>query len=89
MTKADLVSHLAESAGITKVQSTVALDSLVEAVTKILKKEKRFAISGLGTFSVKNRKARKGRNPKTGATIKIKAKNVIRFKATKTLAEKI
>lgn len=89
MNKADLVTQIAEEAGITKTQANTALNSFVEAVTKTLKKGDKVTLVGFGTFSVSKRAARTGRNPKTNEPIKIKAKKVARFKAGKDLSEKI
>ena len=89
MNKAELVSKIAEDAGITKVQAAAALDSFMEGVTKTLKSGNKLILVGFGTFSVSKRAARTGRNPQTGATIKIKAKKVARFKASKELSGKI
>jgi DNA-binding protein HU-beta len=88
MTKAELVSIMAEEAGITKVAATSALDAYVATVAKELKKNGRIGLLGFGTFSVVKRKAREGRNPQTGKTIKIPAKKVVKFKAGKALTEK-
>jgi len=89
MNKAELVSKIAEDAGITKVQATAALGSFMEGVTKTLKSGNKLILVGFGTFSVSKRAARKGRNPQTGETIKIKAKKVAKFKASKELSGKI
>ena len=89
MNKADLIGKIAEDAGITKGQANSALDSFVETVTKTLKKGDKVTLVGFGTFSVTKREARNGRNPQTGATIKIKAKKVAKFKAGKELATRI
>ncbi|HEY6436304.1 MAG TPA: HU family DNA-binding protein [Ignavibacteriaceae bacterium] len=89
MNKAELIAKLADDAGITKTQSNAALDSFVEAVTKTLKGGGKVTLVGFGTFSVSKRAARNGRNPQTGAVIKIKAKKVARFKAGKELAAKL
>jgi len=89
MTKAELVAVVAGDAGITKAQAARALDSYIANVTKELKKSGKLGLVGFGTFSVVKRKARTGRNPQTGAKIQIAAKNVVKFKAGKTLAEKI
>ncbi|MCU0335736.1 MAG: HU family DNA-binding protein [Chitinophagaceae bacterium] len=89
MNKADLIAKIAEDAGITKTQAGGALDSLVEAITKTLKKGDKVTLVGFGTFSVSKRAARTGRNPQTGETIKIKAKKVARFKAGKELSGKL
>ncbi|HLA27569.1 MAG TPA: HU family DNA-binding protein [Syntrophales bacterium] len=88
MTKAELVSAMAQGAGITKAAAAAALDSYQAAVAKELKKSGKIGLVGFGTFSVVKRKAREGRNPQTGKAIKIPAKKVIKFKAGKALAEK-
>jgi DNA-binding protein HU-beta len=89
MNKAELIAQLAEDAGITKTQANATLDSFIATVTKTLKKGDKVTLVGFGTFSVTKRAARTGRNPQTGATIKIKAKKVARFKAGKELSAKI
>jgi DNA-binding protein HU-beta len=89
MNKAELIAKIAEDAEITKTQANATLDSFVEAVTKSLKKGDKVTLVGFGTFSVSKRKARNGRNPKTGETIKIKAKKVAKFKPGKELSERI
>lgn len=89
MTKADLVGIMADEAGITKAAASEALDAFVTAVTKELKKSGKLGLVGFGTFSVVKRKAREGRNPQTGKAIKIPAKKVVKFKAGKTLADKV
>jgi DNA-binding protein HU-beta len=89
MNKAELIAKISEDAGITKTQANTALDSFVEAVTKTLKGGGKVTMVGFGTFTVSKRKARKGRNPQTGAEINIKARKVARFKAGKELASKM
>ncbi len=89
MNKAELISKLADDAGITKTQANASLDSFVEAVTKTLKGGGKVTLVGFGTFSVSKRAARNGRNPQTGAVIKIKAKKVAKFKAGKELSAKL
>ena len=89
MNKAELVAKLSDDAGITKTQANEALDSFIEAVTKTLKGGGKVTLVGFGTFSVSKRGARNGRNPQTGAVIKIKAKKVARFKAGKELSSKL
>ena len=89
MNKAELIAHLAGETGITKTQANAALDSFVGAVTKSLKKGDKVTLVGFGTFSVSKRAARVGRNPQTGAAIKIKAKKVAKFKAGKELSSKL
>lgn len=88
-TKAALIAKLADDAGITKTQANAALDAFTAAVAKALKKNDRVTLVGFGTFSVSKRAARNGRNPQTGAVIKIKAKKVATFKAAKGLAAKL
>lgn len=89
MNKADLIAKISEDTGITKTQANAAIDSFVEAVTKTLKGGGKVTMVGFGTFTVSKRKARKGRNPQTGAEINIKARKVARFKAGKELASKM
>lgn len=86
MNKAELITKIAEDAGISKRQAGAALGAFVEGVAKTLKKGNKLTLVGFGTFSVSKRAARKGRNPQTGETIKIKAKKVARFKASKDLS---
>lgn len=89
MNKSELIAKIADDAGITKTQANASLDSFVEAVTKTLKSNGKVTLVGFGTFSVSKRLARNGRNPQTGAVIKIKAKKVAKFKAGKELAGKL
>jgi DNA-binding protein HU-beta len=89
MNKAELISKIADDAGITKTQANATVDSFVEAVTKTLKGGGKVTLVGFGTFSVTKRAARNGRNPQTGEVIKIKAKKVARFKAGKELTAKL
>ena len=85
MNKGDLIEYVAKDVKITKVQAAKAIDSLVEHVTKSLKKGERSSLVGFGTFSLSRRKARVGRNPQTGAPIKIPAKRVVKFTSGKVL----
>ena len=89
MNKAELIDKIAADAEISKKEANAALDSFTEAIAKTLKKGDKVTLVGFGTFSVSKRAARTGRNPQTGATIKIKAKKVAKFKAGKELAGKI
>ncbi|MCS6875866.1 MAG: HU family DNA-binding protein [Aquificaceae bacterium] len=89
MTKAELVSAIAKGAGITKKQAEAALKASVQAVSDALKRGERVPVPGFGIFSVKNRAERKGRNPKTGAEIKIPARKVVSFRPAKELRESI
>jgi DNA-binding protein HU-beta len=81
MNKAELVDAIAGKAGLTKADAKRALDAFTEVVAKSLKKGDKIALVGFGTFSVSQRSARTGRNPRTGEPIKIKAKKVAKFKA--------
>lgn len=86
MTKAELIAQMAEDAGISKAAAAVAMDSFMANVTKALKKKDgKVTLVGFGTFMKLRRKARKGRNPQTGEAIKIKARNVVKFKPGKKL----
>jgi DNA-binding protein HU-beta len=90
MTKAELVEQAAKDAMISKVAAAAALNSFMDSVTKALKKKDgKVTLVGFGTFSKARRKARKGRNPQTGAPIKIKATNVVKFKAGKKLKDAV
>ncbi|MBW1697905.1 MAG: HU family DNA-binding protein [Deltaproteobacteria bacterium] len=90
MTKAELVDKMAKDAGISKVAAAAALNSFMDGVTKSLKKKDgKVTLVGFGTFSKVRRKARKGRNPQTGAPIKIKATNVVKFRPGKKLRDAI
>ena len=90
MTKAELVEKMAKEAGISKVAASNALNSFMDGVTKALKKKDgKVTLVGFGTFSKVRRKARKGRNPQTGAPIKIKACNVVKFRPGKKLKDAI
>ena len=85
MNKGDLVGKIAKEAGVTKRQAEVAFNSLVGGIASSLKKGQKVTIVGFGTFSVAKRKARQGRNPQTGAPIKIAARKVPKFTPGKEL----
>jgi len=85
MTKAELIDAVASGADISKAAAAKAVDTLTDSITTALKKGKKVALVGFGTFSVSKRKARKGRNPQTGADIKIPARKVPKFSAGKAL----
>ncbi|OEU81041.1 MAG: DNA-binding protein [Desulfobacterales bacterium S5133MH4] len=88
MTKTEIVEKMAKDAAISKAAASTALSSFTESVTGALKKkEGKVTLVGFGTFSKVRRKARKGRNPQTGETIKIKASNSVKFKAGKALKD--
>ncbi len=86
MTKADLIQTVAKQGeGMTKKAAAEMVDALFTTVGKVIKKEGRFSYPGFGTWTVRSRKARKGRNPQTGAEIKIKASKTVGFKPAKEL----
>lgn len=85
MNKTDLIEAVASSASTTKAHATVIVGSVLEVITKSLKKGNNVTIVGFGTFKVTKRKARNGRNPRTGAVIKIPAKKSVSFVAGKGL----
>ena len=80
MNKLDIVTAIAAEAGITKKQATTAIETFIEQVGKSLHRGKKVTLQGFGTFNVTKRAARKGRNPATGESIKIKAKKVVKFR---------
>lgn len=80
MTKQDLIEALAKKAVCTKKEAISALNTVLEEITKSLKAGNDVILTGFGTFKVAKRGARTGRNPKTGATIKIPARKVVRFR---------
>ena len=89
MNKSDLVEAIAQSADISKAAAGRALDATVESIKKALKKGDTVSLVGFGTFKVGKRAARNGRNPRTGATIKIKAAKVPKFSAGKGLKDAV
>ncbi len=89
MTKAELIDKIASSAGLTKADASKALDATLDSVRMALKKGQKVTLVGFGTFSVAKRKARKGRNPRTGQEIKIAATKVPKFTAGKTLKDAV
>jgi DNA-binding protein HU-beta len=84
MTKAELV-HVVAGKGLTKKAAAEMVDALFDTVAKSIKKEKRFSYPGFGTWTVRERKARMGRNPQTGEAIKIKASKTVGFKPSAEL----
>ncbi len=89
MNKGDLIDAVADAAGITKGQATDAVSAVFDSIQKTLKKGDRAAFVGFGTFSTSRRAARDGRNPRTGETIKIAAKTLVKFKAGKGLTDSV
>jgi len=85
--KQELIDRMADSADITKAAAGRALDSMLESITGALKQGDSVVLVGFGTFSVRDRKARTGRNPQTGAEIQIKAAKVPGFKAGKAFKD--
>ncbi|RUO78248.1 nucleoid-associated protein HU-beta [Pseudidiomarina taiwanensis] len=89
MNKSQLVDKIADGAEISKAAAGRALDSFIDAVTDALKSGEQVALVGFGTFSVRERSARTGRNPQTGQTIQIAAAKVPAFKAGKALKDAV
>jgi DNA-binding protein HU-beta len=85
--KSEMIEAIAEKTGVSKVQAKGSMDMLVDFIKAGLRKDGRFAVSGLGTFSVGKRAARIGRNPMTGEKLKIKATKTAKFKAAPDLKE--
>ena len=88
MNKADLINEVAKVVG-TKKEAQAAVDCVFSTITKTLKKKDTVRLIGFGTFKVEKRKARKGRNPRTGEAIKIKAKKVPKFVPGKGLKDAV
>lgn len=89
MNKNELISKVSEEANITKADAAKAVDAVVAAITKSLKKGGEVRLVGFGTFYVTKRKATNGRNPRTGKPIKIKASNQPKFRSGKALKEAV
>jgi len=87
--KSELIDQIAKSAGISKAAAGRSLDAATDAITKALKKGELVTLVGFGSFYVGKRAARNGRNPRTGATIKIKAANSPKFRAGKSLKDAV
>ena len=85
MNKAQIVSRVARDTKMTKVRTARVIDGFLDQVSRALKKGDRASLVGFGTFTVARRRARRGRNPQTGAPITIPARRVVRFTAGKTL----
>lgn len=89
MTKAELVTELAKKNNISKATAERVFNSFIGVAKETLKKEGRLALAGFGSFVVTQRKARKGRNPKTGRPIDIKASKAVKFRAGSALKQSI
>lgn len=89
MKKVELVEAVATATGLTKADATRAIDATFEAITGALKDGDKVPLVGFGTFAVSKRAAREGRNPQTGETVKIAARNAVTFKAGSALKDAI
>jgi len=89
MNKTDLIQAVVEKTGLTKKDSTKALEAVIDAISESLAKGDKVQLVGFGTFEVRSRQAREGRNPATGETIKIEASKAPAFKAGKALKDKV
>jgi DNA-binding protein HU-beta len=89
MTKAEIIEKMVKDANISKAAAGTALESFIDSVKKTLKKGNKVTLVRFGTFSVSKRKARKGRNPRTGETIKIKASKAPKFTAGKAFKDAV
>ena len=89
MKKAELVEAVAEKAGLTKADADRAIKAICEEIQGVLAKGEKITLPGFGTFSVSERSAREGRNPQTGATVKIAARKAVTFKAGSALKESV
>jgi len=89
MTKQDIVEALSKKMDSSKAEAERCLNVILDEITKDLSRGKDVVLTGFGKFSVKKRKARQGRNPKTGASIKIPAMKVVRFKVGKALKDSV
>ncbi|EKD52324.1 MAG: hypothetical protein ACD_62C00058G0010 [uncultured bacterium] len=89
MTKAELIDRVAKDTEVSKALAEQVINSVTDQVSKCLKKNDKITLTGFGTFMVNKRKARTGRNPQTGAEIKIKATRVPKFKPGKALKDQV
>ena len=89
MKKVELIEAVAEEAGITKAAATKAVDATFATITKALANGDKVPLVGFGTFAVSKREAREGRNPRTGETVKIAARNAVTFKAGSALKDSV
>ncbi|MFO7604859.1 MAG: HU family DNA-binding protein [Desulfurivibrionaceae bacterium] len=89
MNKGELVENMADAAGISKAAAERALTGLLDSISGALSKGDKVTLVGFGTFSISKRSARQGRNPQTGAAIKIPARKVARFKPGSKLADAV
>jgi len=89
MKKVELVEAVATATGLTKADATRAIDATFAAITGALKDGDKVPLVGFGTFAVSKRSAREGRNPQTGETVKIAARNAVTFKAGSALKDAV
>ncbi|HSH30769.1 MAG TPA: HU family DNA-binding protein [Thiohalobacter sp.] len=89
MNKAELIDAVADTANLSKADATRAVDAVLDSVTGALRKGEQVSLVGFGTFEVRERAARQGRNPQTGATIQIAASKAPAFKAGKALKDAV
>jgi len=89
MNKTELIDAVATKSGLTKANTALVLDGMIEAVKESLAKNEPIQLIGFGSFEVTERAAREGRNPATGAALKIAAKKVVKFKVGKALADAV
>lgn len=89
MTKTEMYAEIAEKAGVSKKEAKTVLEAFNDKIVEVLKKEKKVKLPGLGIFVVKLRKARTGRNPKTGETIQIPEKTVVKFRVAKDIKKQV
>ncbi|GHS93162.1 transcriptional regulator [Alphaproteobacteria bacterium] len=89
MNKGEFIGAVAEKAGLKKADAEKALDAVLETITAVLKEGDSLQLVGFGSFSVTKKEARTGRNPRTGTSIKIPARNAAKFKSGKELKEAV
>ena len=89
MNKTELIEHIAVQADISKAAAARAIEALIDGIKSTLKKNDSVSLVGFGTFTVSKRAARTGRNPRTGAAIKIKSAKVPKFRAGKALKDAV
>ena len=89
ITKSEILGRLAEETSLKKKDVAAVLEGLNALLAKVLKKDKKVKLPGLGIFAVKHRKARKARNPQTGEIITVKAKTVLKFRVSKELKDNV
>ncbi len=89
ITKSEMLNKIVEATGLKKKEVVSVLEAENNLLCKVLKKEKKYKLQGMGIFSVKKRNARMARNPQTGEMVKVKAKTVIKFRVSKDLKDKV